>query len=56
MLSLKVVSIIDFRQKSKMAAKMVAMKAAKTRPWDNISRLEHRYSFGRHLEDYKKVS
>ena len=41
---------------AKMAAKMAATKAAKTRPWDNILRWEHRNSFTRHLDDYKNVS
>ena len=50
--------IVDYRfcLKSKMAAKIVAIKAAKTRPWDNVSRWEHTNSFTRHLEDYKNVS
>ena len=41
------------RQKSKMATKKAAMKAAKTLSWDNISRWEHATPFTRHLEDYK---
>ena len=49
-------SIFDFNQKSKMAGKMADIMAAKTRPWDNISRWEHANSLTRHLEDYKKVS
>jgi len=40
----------------KMADKMAAIKAAKTRPRDNILRWEHAYLFSRNLEDYKTES
>ena len=51
MSSSKVIVNNKLCEKSKMAAK----KAAKTRPWDNILRWEHKISFTRHLEDCKNV-
>ena len=44
----KVMLIINFRLKSKMAAKRT--------PWDNISQWEHQNSFIRQSEECKKVS
>ena len=55
----KIIPIIDFFQKSKMAANylaaMDATKTAKTRPWDNISKWEHQNSFTRPYQDYKNA-
>ena len=47
--------LLNLSQKSKMAAKMAAMEATKTRPWDNTLGWEHGNSFSRPPEDNKNA-